>query len=47
MLFHGVVVILLGLLAGIPFAFVISGELAGSVRAWRMAISRASSTACW
>ncbi len=37
MLFHGVVVILLGLLAGIPFAFVISGDLAGSVRAWRMA----------
>ncbi len=37
MLFHGVVVIVLGLLAGIPFAFVISGDLAGSVRAWRMA----------
>ena len=37
MLFHGVVVIVLGLLAGIPFAFVISGDLVGSVRAWRMA----------
>ncbi len=37
MLFHGIVVIVLGLLAGIPFAFVISGDLVGSVRAWRMA----------
>ncbi len=37
MLFHGVVVIVLGLLAGIPFAFVISGDLVGSLRAWRMA----------
>ena len=37
MLFHGIVVIVLGLLAGIPFASVISGDLVGSVRAWRMA----------
>jgi hypothetical protein len=34
---HGIVVIVLGLLAGIPFALVISGDLAGDVRAWRMA----------
>ncbi len=34
---HGVIVIVLGLLAGFPFAFVISGDLAGEVRAWRMA----------
>ncbi len=37
MLFHGIVVIVLGLLAGIPVASVISGDLVGSVRAWRMA----------
>ena len=37
MLFHGIVVILLGLLAGIPFALVISGDLVGELRAWRMA----------
>jgi hypothetical protein len=34
---HGVIVIVLGLLAGFPFALVISGDLAGEVRAWRMA----------
>lgn len=37
LVFHGIAVILLGLLAGIPFALVISGDLAGDVRAWRMA----------
>ncbi len=34
---HGVVVIVLGLLAGFPYALVISGDLQGEVRAWRMA----------
>jgi hypothetical protein len=34
---HGVVVILLGLLAGFPYALVISGDLEGELRAWRMA----------
>jgi len=34
---HGVVVIFLGLLAGFPYALVISGDLAGELRAWRMA----------
>jgi len=34
---HGAVVIGLGLLAGIPFALVVTGDLAGEVRAWRMA----------
>ncbi len=37
MVLHGVVVILLGLLAGFPFMLVLSGDLAGEVRAWRMA----------
>ena len=37
MVLHGVVVILLGLVAGVPFIYVITGELAGEVRAWRMA----------
>src|SRR5262245_17297805 len=37
LVFHGAVVILLGLAAGFPFAFVITGSLAGSERAWRMA----------
>lgn len=35
--FHGIVVVLLGLLAGFPYAFVVTGDLAGEVRAWRMA----------
>ena len=35
--FHGAAVILLGLLAGFPYAFVIAGDLAGTERAWRMA----------
>lgn len=35
--FHGAVVVLLGLLAGFPYAFVILGTMAGDQRAWRMA----------
>jgi hypothetical protein len=35
--FHGSVAIFLGLMAGFPFAFVILGQMAGDVRAWRMA----------
>jgi hypothetical protein len=35
--FHGSIAILLGLLAGFPFAFVILGQMAGDLRAWRMA----------
>ena len=34
---HGVIVIVLGLLAGFPFALVITGDLQGDLRAWRMA----------
>ena len=37
MVFHGAVVILLGLAAGFPFAFVVLGGMPGSERAWRMA----------
>jgi len=37
LVFHGIVVIVLGLLAGIPYALVIGGDLSGEVRAWRMA----------
>lgn len=37
--YHGAVVIMLGLLAGFPYAFVLTGQLAGDERAWR--ISRA------
>jgi hypothetical protein len=37
MVFHGSAMILLGLLAGLPFAFVLTGDLAGDPRAWRMA----------
>ena len=37
MIFHGAVVILLGLLAGFPYALVVTGALASSERAWRMA----------
>jgi len=37
MIFHGAVVILLGLVAGFPYALVVTGSLAGSERAWRMA----------
>ena len=34
---HGAGVILVGMLAGFGFAFVITGDVAGSERAWRMA----------
>ena len=37
MIFHGAVVVLLGLLAGFPYALVVTGTLASSERAWRMA----------
>jgi len=37
MVFHGAVVVLLGLLAGFPHAFVLTGQLQGEERAWRMA----------
>jgi hypothetical protein len=37
MTFHGAVVVLLGLLAGLPYGLVVLGSLAGSERAWRMA----------
>ena len=37
LVFHGILVIVLGLLAGIPYALVIEGDLAGDLRAWRMA----------
>ena len=37
MVFHGAIVVLLGLLAGFPYAFVVMGRLQGSERAWRMA----------
>jgi len=36
-IFHGAIVVLLGLAAGFPFAFVILGSMSGDVRAWRMA----------
>ena len=35
--FHGAVVVMLGLLAGFPHAFVLTGQLVGEERAWRMA----------
>ena len=34
---HGLAVVVLGLLVGFPYASVISGGMAGSERAWRMA----------
>ncbi len=37
MAFHGIAVIVLGLLAGIPYALVVTGQMAGEERAWRMA----------
>jgi hypothetical protein len=37
MVFHGAIVVLLGMLAGFPYAFVVMGSLEGSERAWRMA----------
>src|SRR5262252_1175219 len=36
-IFHGAIVVLLGLAAGFPFAFVILGTMNGDLRAWRMA----------
>jgi hypothetical protein len=39
MALHGTGVILLGLLAGIPYAMVVTGAMAGEERAWRMAHS--------
>lgn len=35
--FHGAIAIVLGLLAGFPFALVILGQMSGDLRAWRMA----------
>jgi hypothetical protein len=35
--FHGAIVILLGMLAGFPYAFVILGTMESDLRAWRMA----------
>jgi dolichol kinase len=35
--FHGAIAILLGLIAGFPYAFVILGQMSGDLRAWRMA----------
>jgi predicted Abi (CAAX) family protease len=37
MTYHGAVVIMLGLLTGFPYAFVLTGQLVGEERAWRMA----------
>ncbi len=37
MVFHGVLVFVLGLLAGFPYGQVITGGMEGSERAWRMA----------
>jgi len=37
LIFHGSIVILLGLLAGIPYALVVLGSMQGEIRAWRMA----------
>jgi len=37
LVFHGAVVILLGLITGFPLAFVLTGSLVSSERAWRMA----------
>jgi hypothetical protein len=34
---HGLVVILLGMLVGFPYALVVTGSMAGAERAWRMA----------
>lgn len=37
LIYNGALVILLGLLAGFPYAFVVTGQMAGEERAWRMA----------
>jgi len=34
---HGLVVMLLGMLTGFPYALVVTGSMAGAERAWRMA----------
>ncbi len=37
LVFHGAITMLLGMVAGFPFAFVIMGTMEGDLRAWRMA----------
>ena len=37
MVLHGSLVVMIGLLAGLPYAMVLTGGLAGEERAWRMA----------
>jgi len=37
LIFHGAIVIILGLLAGFPYALVLQGQMAGEPRAWSMA----------
>ena len=37
LIYNGAIVILLGLLAGFPYALVVTGQMAGEERAWRMA----------
>ena len=37
LVYNGAIVILLGLLAGFPYALVVTGQMAGEERAWRMA----------
>jgi len=37
LVFHGAVVVMLGLLTGFPHALVLTGQLVGEERAWRMA----------
>jgi hypothetical protein len=37
LLYHGALVVLAGLLAGFPYACVVTGQMAGEERAWRMA----------
>ena len=37
MVLHGAVVVVLGLLAGLPYGLVVTGALAGETRAWSMA----------
>jgi hypothetical protein len=37
LIFHGAIVVILGLLAGFPYALVLQGQMAGEPRAWSMA----------
>ena len=37
MVLHGALVVVIGLLAGLPYAFVLTGAMAGEERAWKMA----------